>query len=532
MEEMTQKKISILKKDIKDNIIVNDAAVCDICDQLIVVATEAGDTESIAYAHIWKADHYFYVAPDTLKMYDYLQLARQFLNLKKPTELLEKFYTLMQLFYAAIFDNKKSFEYCLEALNTAKALNLNQRIAANYGTIGDIFSKYQCYDEALDYTMRCLDMLVESPDDNSRIIRVVLNNLAELYTIKNDGPAIKRVLGQMEALSLKAEDIQMYLQRAYTNYYSVIGNKEKVNYHIDQLDSCGAFTFPHPHIALEFLASAYTAAEKVKSREYMQKILSLMDPLATEKEISQKLVIQKLKINYYTTFGNKEELQKSYKDYYHLYTCTRTELNDLKVSGMNARLNLVETTQKQRLEEKKVRALENEANYDDLTGMYNRRFLKIKQSEIMRDKTIQSIGFIICDVDYFKEYNDYYGHAAGDDILRETADCLQRHARKTMNVFRYGGDEFICLCWNMNSSELSGYIDDITKDLKERNLSHQKSYCSDRVTLSIGYGNFPLPLKNGIFTVLEEVDQVLYSAKKRGRNCAISNESVKNRSDL
>ena len=90
------------------------------------------------------------------------------------------------------------------------------------------------------------------------------------------------------------------------------------------------------------------------------------------------------------------------------------------------------------------------------------------------------------DIDYFKEYNDYYGHNSGDVVLKKVALCLKEEADDRITPCRYGGDEFCCICENMTPEEMSNYLKDIRGRLETLAVEHVKSQAAGIVTLSAG----------------------------------------------
>lgn len=106
-----------------------------------------------------------------------------------------------------------------------------------------------------------------------------------------------------------------------------------------------------------------------------------------------------------------------------------------------------------------------------MTNVYNRYYFNIKQDEILNSNRYTNIGLAIFDIDYFKEYNDYYGHLEGDEILKQVASSLKEKANEQMAVFRYGGDEFVCLSWDLNFEQMAEYVNQVKEAIKEKVLN-------------------------------------------------------------
>lgn len=159
----------------------------------------------------------------------------------------------------------------------------------------------------------------------------------------------------------------------------------------------------------------------------------------------------------------------------------------------------------------------NRKNFTDaLTLVYNRKYMDFLIEKPLK-KPINA-AIVMIDIDHFKNYNDYYGHPAGDIIIKKTADILKKSLRKDDIVIRYGGEEFLLILKNADSEIFKDIYKRIAKNLKDENIPHEKSPVSDRVTISVGvcFKHFEktLNLKESI----KEADKALYISKESGRN--------------
>jgi diguanylate cyclase (GGDEF)-like protein len=186
------------------------------------------------------------------------------------------------------------------------------------------------------------------------------------------------------------------------------------------------------------------------------------------------------------------------------------------------RPQVVQARVRNHLEIKKYRDfLENLSTTDPLTGINNRRQLdEALDREWKRAiREANPISFLLVDVDYFKSFNDHYGHPAGDNCLREIArgmsQCLLRPADL---VARYGGDEFACVLPNTDIQGAFFVANRLKSKIDEMHLPQDFSPIDDHVTISIG-GAFQCPLVNDQFsTIVQNADKNLYEAKQTGRN--------------
>jgi len=176
-------------------------------------------------------------------------------------------------------------------------------------------------------------------------------------------------------------------------------------------------------------------------------------------------------------------------------------------------INLIE--QKQMLEEM--------AGIDGLTGINNRRsFDTIYQKEwqkILRYK--DPLSLIMIDVDFFKNYNDFYGHGAGDAVLKEIAKAIKNQLNRPEDIVaRYGGEEFVVVLPRTEKNGAMQKAEKIRKAVESLAITHEKSDCADVVTISLG-GVTHEKEDGNPEAFLKQSDEMLYKAKSEGRNRVI-----------
>jgi diguanylate cyclase (GGDEF)-like protein len=165
--------------------------------------------------------------------------------------------------------------------------------------------------------------------------------------------------------------------------------------------------------------------------------------------------------------------------------------------------------------------LKRDATTDSLTGIYNRRFFdehyKMALGQAIRQKLPLSIFMI--DIDFFKEFNDYYGHPAGDVALIKVASALKaKLSRSTDVVARYGGEEFILMLPNMPSENASSFADKLRLAILDLAIPHLKSRVAKKISVSIGVSTFDQASENAMSFLVNAADTALYKAKQNGRN--------------
>ncbi|MCG6134312.1 MAG: EAL domain-containing protein [Nostoc sp. LLA-1] len=168
--------------------------------------------------------------------------------------------------------------------------------------------------------------------------------------------------------------------------------------------------------------------------------------------------------------------------------------------------------------------LQRLAASDGLTLVANRRCfddtLNLEWQRLAREQAFLSV--ILCDVDYFKLYNDTHGHLAGDDALRNVATVIsQTVKRPTDLVARYGGEEFAVILPNTNAEGAIAVARNIQTNMNALLLPHPSSQVSQFITLSLGVATTIPQSQSSPETLIAAADQGLYQAKAQGRNCVV-----------
>ena len=191
-----------------------------------------------------------------------------------------------------------------------------------------------------------------------------------------------------------------------------------------------------------------------------------------------------------------------------------------------AEMKVLATTLNRAVEQIQLRdsKLERLTLRDPLTGLANRRCLDIALGrEWLRAALADtSVALLMIDVDFFKLFNDSYGHLAGDECLRRIAAAVEGEARSTLDVAaRYGGEEIALLLPSIDFAEAVDIANRVVCAVRQLSIPHQASSI-DWVTVSVGLAvGAPSSLGDGSEALIESADRALYEAKRSGRNRAI-----------
>lgn len=169
-------------------------------------------------------------------------------------------------------------------------------------------------------------------------------------------------------------------------------------------------------------------------------------------------------------------------------------------------------------ESAKLKKITEMANKDPLTGVENKRGLNISLNKTISSSIYNDDVFslIFLDIDYFKRYNDFYGHAKGDNCLIKITQSIKNSVSDNDIVARFGGEEFIIIIKGANAIQCIETCEKIHTNIYNASIEHQKSMISNIVTVSLGVAQW-IPGMAGD-AIINLADIALYESKRKGRN--------------
>jgi len=166
--------------------------------------------------------------------------------------------------------------------------------------------------------------------------------------------------------------------------------------------------------------------------------------------------------------------------------------------------------------------LTDKVNYDALTGIYNRRFMEENIAALIKSlsRSGSLLSLLMLDIDFFKKYNDTYGHSEGDICLKSVAmaisECLKRNPDDF--VARYGGEEFAVVLPNTDETGARHIAEKILSEIRAKNIPHKLNEAASCVTISIGGTTNIVEHTQKGEDYIRRADEALYVSKNNGRN--------------
>ncbi|MBI4758516.1 MAG: GGDEF domain-containing protein, partial [Chloroflexi bacterium] len=163
--------------------------------------------------------------------------------------------------------------------------------------------------------------------------------------------------------------------------------------------------------------------------------------------------------------------------------------------------------------------IREQAIRDGVTQVYNHDYLHEQLvRELERSKRYhRPVSFIMLDLDQFKEFNDHYGHLAGDEVLKMVAKLISARVRSVDIVGRYGGDEFAIILPQANASEAQAVAERVRDAVENTPFASPQGDLPATLTVSQGVATFPDSAQSPV-ALIDQADRALYAAKTAGRN--------------
>jgi two-component system, cell cycle response regulator len=174
------------------------------------------------------------------------------------------------------------------------------------------------------------------------------------------------------------------------------------------------------------------------------------------------------------------------------------------------------------------RKLFEQSREDPLTRLGNRLRLR-EEFEALRGRVERyghNYSAVLCDVDYFKLYNDHYGHLAGDEVLQKVAETIADHCRSGDTAYRYGGEEFLIILPEQSQESATATADRLRQAVEDMRIPHEANDPPGIVTISAGVATLSAGANKSADNLLGEADAALYHAKQSGRNRVASYENT------
>ncbi|MCR5323030.1 MAG: GGDEF domain-containing protein [Lachnospiraceae bacterium] len=386
-------------------------------------------------------------------------------------------------------------------------------LATLYNVMGD-------YKTGIKYLTECMNMSKRQPDYDQALLLVNYINLADSYMHMKDYKKSEELHKEAESLT-KIVKIKPYVCFYYTKFaetYYNLKNQRLGSKYIDK--------------AFEYVENSYAYFVFESFRELAHILMNSSDKKRAEKmvglikeygkrndETMDKLLVSSTFAEYYKLSGEFKLAAEYYEQVEALYQTRTKELKQIQIS-INKSLKDADSLVNKL--NKLVAKSEDRADRDPMTGLLNRAAMLRVGDEFIKTavKDKEKIGAIFIDIDFFKECNDTYGHAKGDEIIKKVAGACRVEESAKIRFARYGGDEFLGLTRGLSDDAISDIARSICRKLHKADIPNKKNPKGGRVTLSVGIANVTATEKTDtIIQIANYADKAVYYSKNAGKDC-------------
>lgn len=483
----------------------------ELCFVLTEKAKLENDWHALAFSYTFLSDYYL-ACKDNNNTIRYLEHAVLLCSSKNYDDLLMKIYNFYGMFYNSICDEITALDYYLKSLDIAELRKDYIQMASTYNNIATLFDIKRNYDEAILYYEKSYSVLKYATNDTTFSKAVSLSNLCRCYyKLKNRKKLFDKIELFQGIIKDDSNEILTLLYLYCLSLNQVLEDeKDAFLRNMDQLLLVEK-KIENKRIIHQVFTNICEELLDIEEYKYAKLYLDVLSQINQENDYTAKKELQNLKVRYCKAIESVETQLKVFSDFYDIIISIEDIELETASAGLAAKIELYKAKAKQDDLEKEKEKLETLMNLDDLTGLWNRRCFN---HDITSKRTLSAntVALAMIDIDYFKEYNDIYGHQLGDTILHEVGCVLNSVSTSNITAYRYGGDEFVVLFVNQSEDIVKKTIQEIKQGIQNKAIEHKGSKTNDHLTLTCGYAiNFEKT--NDMEALLNRADENLYEYK-------------------
>lgn len=411
-----------------------------------------------------------------------------------------------------------ALDYYLTGLQICKKYKLIEETELLEYNIGSLYFKYQEYARAREYFLKSMQQRKNSERHFYTNVSIASCYLEEgnLKKAKEYGEAAREIF-----VPPLDEITRLCLWCFGARFCHREKNLENREYYIGKITDAVDKNMP----IMEIFEDLYIYGGMLLDTKHyleLQKMIQSMEQAVEQADILHlRMRLLELKIELYKKTGEQQAYMAATAAYYELGQLAEQENRYVINAVMDVRFSLEEEKRHSHEVEEENKILQKKSEMDPLTGLSNRFRLNEYAERAFQNAGVEGdmLAIEILDIDYFKEYNDNYGHQRGDECLIKVADALKKLVAQG-NIFcaRYGGDEFMVIYESYTKEEVQNLAEQLKQEIAELKIEHTFSKIDDKVTISQGIC-IGIP-KEGqrVWDYLYQADKMLYEVKNTTRN--------------
>ena len=434
---------------------------------------------------------------------------------------LARSYNLMGVAYAGQCNYQAaitSYKKALSVISKKRKSIVRKETLLN--NIADSYFKMGVYHKGLQIALDCLSNCRKNdPNNHNAIVLYGINSADCLWSMGKYAQA-KKVIDSIDA-DAKCLPPSIMLCGYYTRRSCVLYGAGDVDGGAENADllleliyaKYDTYEFHHVFEKIISFQIAYGDFERA------QRLSDALTNYAKENgHTMDKIMSKRVQANICYAIGEGDQALALYKELNVLYNVW---MKDQKAMQFESQKSLIAAEKEITKLMQKMRSSEEKAERDSLTGLLNRAALvSVADTFIQNAKNRgNKLGAIFFDIDFFKAYNDTYGHAEGDEVIKLIANICLAEENAAVKFFRYGGDEYFGIVLGYSDDELEKLALRISENVRKTGVVHVKNPNGQQLSLSVGIVNIDMKTSDDtLLDIIKYADKALYYAKDRGKN--------------
>ena len=494
------------------------------CNDIIEYADKTDDAKLLGFGYYYIAEVY-YILNDGDSFFATVSKALSYLEKAGEWELIARSYNILGIIAMNRGNLPIAYDYYLNGLVYCRKLSAPEVEIIIKINCGSLNIQGRQYGEAEKFLYEALELAKRLPKDKTyhSYMVCIYQNIAICLVLQGKLEGVDGIFRKVHTDHWQEAD---YLDKigvlcAETLYYHRSGSYELRDECIAHIDGDVGNNIAFMDIFDDLYTYCELLLECDKDKEFWN-IIDTLEPMIRNFNITNMQLKEiSLKIKYYRKHNQNAEYLQAAGLYYELSERREVETRDMINNVLFLRKSLENAKQAKHEIEMQNKILEERSETDPLTGLANRFKLNSYADKLFSKAQNDGSSFAIeiLDIDYFKEFNDNYGHQQGDECLLMLAECLEKVVTRH-NGFcaRYGGDEFVVIYENITPDIAVDYVRELKNEVMERSMEHKFSKALPIVTISQGMCCDVPPKSGKVWDFLHIADDMLYKIKKQNRN--------------
>ncbi len=502
---------------------VNAELTLKYCADIEQYGEKLNDVKLLGFAFYYRGETY-YVLNNVDEFFRAVTKAVPYLDQSKQWAMVARAYNMMAITSLNRGNAPIAMDYYLTGLSYCKKYQLREEeniIRLNLGNLYLYNGQYAEAQKYFEYVLRYLKKSQESEDYYS-LMSCITVNIGKCYLLGEKTERVQECLDYVDRECVshlqKPERLNVLCFKAH--YYHAVGR-------ISMRDACMEEIHEQVNAdmaIMDVFDDFYELCElllKCEAEDMFWDILNVLEELTKNAKIInlQRRIIS-LKIKYYRTHHDNAGYLQATGLYYELSEIMEKENRQMIANMLSVRNSLERSNELRREVEQANARLQEKSETDPLTNLANRYRLNEYSAQAFERALCGGKQFAveILDIDYFKEYNDNYGHQAGDACIVAIAEELMRMQNDRIFCARYGGDEFVIIYEGLTSREVFAQAENLRERILARSIEHAYSKALPVVTISQGICHDTPGEENRAADFLHVADDMLYRVKRESRN--------------